>query len=151
MQAQPVIRTAYAVAFRNLRLHTVSLSIPLDRPSSFRLLPNQALHSDRGWRLGLQGLSFRVPAQAPAPFSAPPRSVRVGPPRRVNAHIVRQPGLFTHVTVGGHLLLVECPGAGYFGSLPNDFRSNTGAISPVAGGQLLVAVIRCALRATQHS
>jgi hypothetical protein len=57
---------------------------------SSRSLANQALHSDRGLSSVLHKLFSRVPAQAPAPFSAPPRSAKLDVPRRVNASIVRQ-------------------------------------------------------------
>jgi hypothetical protein len=53
---------------------------------------NQALHSDRGLTSVLYQRLSRVRAQAPAPFSAPPRSAKVDVPRRVNASIVRQTG-----------------------------------------------------------
>lgn len=51
---------------------------------------NQALRSDRGISSVLNKGFSRVPAQAPAPFLAPPRSDRIDVPRRVNAQAVGQ-------------------------------------------------------------
>jgi hypothetical protein len=47
-----------------------------------RISLNQALHSDRGLSSVLYQAFSRVPTQAPAPFSAPPRSAKVDVPRR---------------------------------------------------------------------
>jgi len=51
---------------------------------------NLALHPTGDGVWAYIELFFKVPAQAPALFSASPRSAKVDVPRRVNAHIVRR-------------------------------------------------------------
>jgi hypothetical protein len=84
------------VGLAGLRSQHPMSPLVLLRTTGVNLLPNQALHSDRGLSSVLHQVFSRVPAQAPAPFSAPPRSAKVDVPRRVNASIVRQTVTFAH-------------------------------------------------------